>query len=364
MAGVHELTRVEARRIAVRAQLLGQERPTDLVATVRQLSLLQVEPTSAIAPSAELVLWSRLGSAFSARDLWDAVDEQRLIELDQTLRPPEDLALFRAEMAAAPVSARAADWVQANNDCRREILARLRSDGPLPSSELPDTFVVPWASTGWNNNRNLRMMLDQLVRRGEIAAAGGTGRDRLWDLAERIYPDDPVPPVEEAQRRLDERRLSALGIARASATRLPVEPIHVGSAGEPATIEGVRGEWRVDPAQVGQPFQGRAALLSPFDRLVADRKRLEEVFEFDYILEMYKPASKRRWGYYALPILYGDRLVGKLDAKADRKAGELIVAAVHEDVPFTRAVRQGVDREIADLARWLDLELVRSGQAN
>ncbi len=123
-------------------------------------------------------------------------------------------------------------------------------------------------------------------------------------------------------------------------------------------VEGVRGRWRVDPAQLGQPFAGRAALLSPFDRLLADRKRVDELFEFDYILEMYKPAAQRVWGYYALPILYGDRLVGKLDARADRESGELRVAAVHRDVPFTKAMTAAVDREISDLARWLDLELV------
>jgi uncharacterized protein YcaQ len=365
MATVHELSRTEARRIAVRAQLLTKDRPTDLVETVRQLSMLQVEPTNAVAPSAELVMWSRLGSTFSAQDLWDAVDDLRLIELHQVLRVPEDIALFRAEMAVWPGSGRlrpwqeeVRDWVRANNACRRDILERLRADGPLPASELPDTCVVPWASSGWNNNRNLRMMLDKLVQRGEVAAAGGTGRDRLWDLASRIYPDDPVPPVEEARRLLDERRLSALGIARPRGTKLPVEPVDVGDAGEPAVVEGVRGQWRVDPAQLGRPFAGRAALLSPFDRLLADRKRISELFEFDYILEMYKPAAARMWGYYALPILYGDRLVGKLDATADRKEGELRVAAVHQDVPFTKAMTEAVGREIADLARWLELELV------
>lgn len=103
----------------------------------------------------------------------------------------------------------------------------------------------------------------------------------------------------------------------------------VGSAGEPAAVEGVKGEWRVDPSYLNQPFSGRAALLSPFDRLVHDRRRTAESFEFDYQLEMYKPAAKRRWGYFALPILYGDRLVGKLDATADRKAGAF------ESTPFT-----------------------------
>ena len=140
-----------------------------------------------------------------------------------------------------------------------------------------------------------------------------------------------------------------------------MEPLNVGDAGEEAIVEGVRGRWRVDPAQVGQPFVGRAALLSPFDRLLADRKRMAEVFEFDYVLEMYKPAAARMWGYYALPILYGDRLVGKLDATADRKEGELRVAAVHQDVPFTKAMTGAVEREIAGLARWLELEPVLPG---
>ncbi len=366
MATVHELSRTDARRIAVQAQLLTKQRPTDLIDTVRQLSLLQLEPTKAVAPTAELVLWSRLGSAFDPQELWDAVDEQRLIELHQTLRVPDDIALYRAEMAEWPGSGELSewredlrDWVTANNACRRDILERLRTDGPLPTSELPDTCVVPWASSGWNNNRNVRMMLDKLVQRGEVAAAGGSGRERLWDLASRIYPDDPVPPVEEALRLRDERRLSALGIARAKSTRLPFEPVDVGEAGEPAVVEGVRGQWRVDPAQVGQPFAGRAALLSPFDRLLADRKRMGELFEFDYILEMYKPVAKRRWGSYALPILYGDRLVGKLDATADRDAGVLRVAAVHRDAPFSKAMAAAVDREINDLAHWLQLELVR-----
>jgi uncharacterized protein YcaQ len=130
--------------------------------------------------------------------------------------------------------------------------------------------------------------------------------------------------------------------------------------GESAIIDGVRGEWRVDPAQLGLPFSGRAALLSPFDRLVHERTRTLEIFEFDYALEMYKPVAQRRWGYYALPILYADRLVGKLDAIADRKAGVLRVHAVHQDVPFSPAMVAAVDEEIADLARWLQLDIVRA----
>src|SRR5207342_2581350 len=143
----------------------------------------------------------------------------------------------------------------------------------------------------------------------------------------------------------------------ASGPERPVEPVGVGEAGEPAVVEGVKGPWRVDPSLLGRPFTGRTALLSPFDRLVHDRKRAVELFDFDYQLEMYKPAPKRRWGYYALPVLHHDRLVGKVDATADRAAGVLRVDAVHEDVPFTAAMRSGVRTELADLARWLGLTL-------
>jgi len=365
---VHQLSRADARRIAVQAQLLDAPRPTDLFDVVRHLTLLQLEPTAAIAPSADLVLWSRLGSAYSPQDLRDAVDEQRLIELRGMVRPAEDLVLYRAEMAEWPGTGelkdwqeQRRDWVEINGGCRHDILERLRADGPLTARELPDTCVQPWASSGWNNNRNLTMMLDFLVQRGEVAAAGGTGRGRLWDLASRVYPDDPPVPTEEALRRRNDRRLHALGIARARAAKSPGEPVDVGQAGEPAEVEGVKGQWRVDPSWLDRPLSGRAALLSPFDRLVQDRKRLAELFEFDYQLEMYKPAAKRRWGYYALPILYGDRLVGKLDATADRDRGVLLVDAIHRDVELTPAMEDAVHAEIEDLARWLDLELLLPG---
>jgi uncharacterized protein len=126
--------------------------------------------------------------------------------------------------------------------------------------------------------------------------------------------------------------------------------------GEPAVVEGVKGTWRVDPSLLGQPFSGRAALLSPFDRLIHDRRRMVELFGYDYQLEVYKPAAKRRWGYFALPILYGDRLVGKLDATADRDAGVLRVDAIHQDVPFDGTMTAAVDGEVKDLAHWLGLD--------
>jgi uncharacterized protein len=363
VTGPHQLTRADARRVSVRAQLLDAARPTDLMTVLRHLTVLQHDPISAVAPSADLVLWSRLGSAYDPGELRDAVDEQRVIDLHGLLRPAEDIALFRDRMARWPGTGELREWevervawVEANEACRLDLLERLRADGPLPIRELPDTCEVPWGSTGWTNNKNVQRMLGFMVQRGEVATAGGWGKDRLWDLAERVYPDDPVPPAEEADRLLRERRLRSLGIARVRVAEAPGEPYDVGGAGEPAVVEGVKGEWRVDPRYLdGAAFAGRAALLSPFDRLVADRKRLAELFDYEYLLEMYKPAAKRRWGYYALPILYGDRLVGKLDATADRSAGVLRVTAVHEDEPFTPQVRAAVAAEIDDLARWLGL---------
>jgi uncharacterized protein YcaQ len=361
---VHQLSRTDARRIAIRAQYLSRERPAGLLELVRQLTLLQVDMTAAVAPNADLIAWSRLGSGYSPADLETLVGNQSLVEFQMYLRPGEDIALYRADMADWPGRGELADWqefrrdwVDANRGCRLDILDRLRGDGPLPARELPDTTAVPWQSSGWSNERNVLRLLEFMETRGEVAVAGRQGRERLWDLADRIYPDDDVVPSVEALLIRDRRRLGALGIARARVALPPGEPNHVGEAGEPVVVEGVRGQWRVDPEQLGQPFHGRAALLSPLDRLVFDRKRMTELFEFDYQLEMYKPAAQRRWGYFALPILYGDRLVGKLDATADHKAGVLRVDAVHEDAPFTKAMTTAVTAEIRSLATWLALDL-------
>jgi uncharacterized protein YcaQ len=248
----------------------------------------------------------------------------------------------------------------ANELFRNEVLDELDADGPMRSRDLRATAQVPWRSSGWNADRNVRMMLECLLGRGEVAIHGRRGNQRLWDLAERVYPSDvDAVPRDEASRIRDERRLRALGLARSGGTVLPGEPIHVGETGEPAVVEGTRGEWRVDPGALGQPFEPRTALLSPFDPVVRDRVRAEDLFEFEYVLEMYKPAAKRRWGFFALPILHGDRLVGKVDATADRKAGRLFVDAVHEDTPFTPATTRAVDAEVVALAGWLGLTLDR-----
>lgn len=349
----------------MRAQLLDAPRPDDLLDVVRRLGVVQADQTAAVAPNADLVCWSRLGPEYRPADLAALRSAGAIVEVGMLLRPAAHVALLRQDMLdwpgrppGRPWHEDLREWVAANDECRREILEVLRGDGPLPTADLPDTCAVSWRSSGWNNNRDRIRMLEMMEQRGEIAVADRAGRERLWDLAERVYPDAAAVPAIEAERRRGELRLRALGIARAKTTETPNEPNHVGEVGEEAEIEGVRGRWRVDPDQLDrleEPFRGRAALLSPLDRLVYDRKRMGEIFEFDYQLEMYKPAAKRRWGYFALPILYGDRLVGKLDATADHEAGVLRIAAVHRDLEFSATMAKAVDAEIRALARWLDL---------
>jgi uncharacterized protein YcaQ len=210
--------------------------------------------------------------------------------------------------------------------------------------------AVPWQSSGWTNDRNVTQMLEFLAAGGVVAVASRRGRERLWDLAERVYPADmAVVPADEARHIRDERWLRALGVAR---------PQVVGAAGVAGEIEGTSGVWRVDPEASAEDFAGRTALLSPFDRLIHNRARAVDLFDFDYVLEMYKAKAQRRWGYFALPVLHHDQLVGKVDAATDRDASRLQVQAVHQDVSFTTAMSAAVQAELESLARWLGLDCV------
>ena len=361
-----ELSIDQARRIAVHAQLLDAPRPTDLLDVVDRLTMLQIDPTAAVAPSADLVLWARLGSSYRPSDLTAALDDRRLHETVAYIRPPGDVAAVVSEWVGREFHPAMTEWLEANQQFRQDILDRLDADGPLLSRDIPDTSAVPWPSSGWTNNRNVTKMLESMARRGQIAIAGRKGRQRYFDLPERVY-GGPLEALthDEATRFRNERRLAALGIARASGPEMPGEQAYVGDAGLEVTVAGTPGTWRVHEPHleaVSGPsgdFSGRTALLSPFDQLVHNRTRAEQLWGFEYYLEMYKPKDQRRWGYFALPILHHDRLVGKLDAQADRKAGVLVVNAVHEDVPFTTRMTRDVDREITDLAGWLGLEVSR-----
>ncbi len=360
----------EARRIAVRAALLdGTATDSALDDVVRALAMVRVELTTIVMPAADHVLYSRLGNAVRPGDAERVLARGGLWERTWMLRPLEHLPLFTAGFRTWLDRAGARGWVEANAYFRQSILDRIGDVGPLTSADIPDEAVAPWPSTGWTNDRNVTQMLELLHGAGELAVVGRAGRYRVWDLAENVLPAallDPAAevPREQAARLRSEHLLAACGIMRDSIAVSPQELHGVVPVGVPATIEGVAGRWRVDPAQLepaasDRDLPDRITLLSPFDRLLTDKQRQLRLFEFDYGIEMYKPEQLRRRGPFALPILHGDRLIGSVDARADRRAGSLVVHGITADTPFSPAVRDAVDLELERLARWLRLDLVR-----
>ncbi|MFM9920463.1 DNA glycosylase AlkZ-like family protein [Lacisediminihabitans sp. H27-G8] len=357
MVSPRVLTLDDARRIAVRSQLLDAERPGDVIEVAEQLGAVKIDPTRVIAACEHTVLWSRIGYAYEPGQLKDAVERDHLLfEFDGAFRPVSLLPLMLPAMRQWPRRERTRQWLDANSRFRSEVLARLRAEGPLLASDIPDTADVTRPPDGWFGSNQVPIMLDFLSRQGEVAIVGREGRHRRWDLAERVYPTDlPELEPEEAERQWDERRLQAAGIARQKSPWTPV-----GMAGEPVRIEGLRSTWRVDPAALAtldQDAGGRVAFLNPYDALLFDRPRLREIFEFEYVLEQFKPKPQRKYGLFAHPILMGDRFVGMLEAEMDRTESVLRIAAVHEFLPFDPEEDEMVRGEISELARWLGVEV-------
>ena len=351
----HQLTRDEARRIAVRAQLLDADRAGDVVEVAETLGAIKIDPTATIATAEHSILWSRIGLGYEPVQLSKAVETDRLLfEFDGAFRPMSLLPLMLPGMRRWPQRASTREWLEANDSFRTDVLARLRAEGRLRASDIPDTATVTRPPDGWYGSNQVVHMLDFLQRQGEVAVVGREGRHRLWDLAERVYPQNlPEYELEEAERMLDERRLQAAGIAKQKSpwTR-------VGLAGEAAVVEGSSWKFRVDPeaiAALDSDPGGRVAFLNPYDGMLFDRPRLKEIFEFEYVLEQFKPKPQRKYGFFAYPILMGDRFVGMLDAAASDD--KLTVNAVHEFVPFDAEEDEMVRAEIADLAQWLQVEV-------
>jgi hypothetical protein len=299
---LEEVSVEEARRIAVRAQLLDGS-ATDVLSTVQTLGFLQLDPISTVAPPQQLVLWSRLGSYDRGeldRLVWE---ERKLVEWHAFLYPIEDLPLLKAQMKTREGTwqRQRREFLRENAAYRRYVLRELERRGPLLSREIEDHKPSGREAHRWWGERKMGLMLEVLNALGEVAVVGRRGKQRLWDLAERWYPETETIPWPEAKKRIAERRFRSLGV------RLE------------------RGKLYAHPDAVDGPVPNRLTFLSPFDRLVHDRKRAEALWEFFYRLEMYVPKVKREYGYYVLPILRGDRVIGRIEPVYDRKSGKLEV---------------------------------------
>jgi uncharacterized protein len=351
---MHRLTRDEARRIAVRAQLLDADRPADVVEVAEQLGAVKIDPTATIAPSEQTICWSRIGWSYEPGQLTKAVeDDRQLFEYDGNFRPVSLLPAMWPLMRARKVREATRQYLDANAAFRADILRRLTADGPLQAADIPDTSVVQAKNEGgWYGSNQVPRMLDLMMYLGEVAVTGRVGRQRVWDLAERVYQGHGAElEPDAAEEYLAHRRLQALGIARQKSSWSGV-----GTAGEAAEVEGSTWKWRVDPeaiAALDDDPGGRAAILNPYDRMLFDRPRLIEVFDFEFVLEQFKPKAQRVYGYFAHPILVGDRFIGLLDAALDKKKETLVVGAVHELLPFDDDEREMVQAEIRDLGEWL-----------
>ena len=310
----------------MRSQLLDGS-ATSVLETVRRLGFLQLDPISTVAPPQHLVLWSRLGSYDRAeldRLLWE---ERKLVEWRAFVYPMEDMPLLRARMRRLPTPG-GRQFLRANQSFKRYVLRELEERGPLLSREIEThQSRIGKDRHDWWGARQMGLMLEVLAGAGHVAVVGRLQGQRVWDLAERWYPETEMVPWREAERLIAEKRWRALGV-KLERGRLLVHP-----------------DVSADPVPAA-----RTTFLSPFDRLIHDRSRTEALWGFRYRLEMYVPKAKREYGYYVLPILRGDRIVGRIEPVWNRRTRELAVNGTWWE-PGARPV--SLEKPLRALSRWL-----------
>jgi uncharacterized protein YcaQ len=396
------IDRTTARRLAVAVQRLSgtppRSSPKAVLGVIRSIRCVQLDPIAVVARSPLLVLGSRI-AGFDPRHL------DRLLWRDRSVYEywahaasivlAEDHpihAWFMRQYARDDGSGwnrRRLDWMAANARLKRSVLAQIRLEGPVLARRISGGLAgESWRSSGWTNERNVDRMLGFLWGSGTIMVAGREGIQKLWDLTERVLsPDAPRERLSdlEVTRRAVDRSLHGLGVGtpqqikthftrdRYPELRRVLAEFERTGRIERVTVEHhgstVPGTWYVhrddvpllDRIERGR-WEPRTTMLSPFDNLIADRARSELLFDLSYRMEIYVPKDQRRYGYYAMPVLDGDRFVARVDPAMDRVSGRLLVRAVHPEpqVRITRASGRPVWEAVRSLASWLgatDIEL-------
>ena len=375
---MEQLSTAEARALALHAQGLAAPRGTgapDLRALVDALGVVQIDSVNVLVRSHYLPGFSRLGAYDPAQlDRLSHHGPRKVFEYwghEASLLPVALHPLLRWRMASPH------PWTTVRAFGRRkallrEVLARIEESGPLPASEL--AVGKPKQAGGWWQWSEAKVAVEHLFWTGRVTSAGRRGFERLYDLPERVLPAAilarPTPAPADAQRALIERSARALGVATDKDLRdyyrLPLAPARAAIADlveagalVPVAVEGWPKAYRHRDAVPGAIDAGRAALLSPFDSLIWARERTLRLFGMAFRIELYTPQAKRVHGYYVLPFLLGDRLVARVDLKADRTAGTLLVQASHAEPGMPAAAPAALAAELAAMARWLGLERVR-----
>lgn len=380
-----------ARRIALAAQGFAGDRPEKATnlghvrRAIDRLGLLQIDSVNVLTRAHYLPLFSRLGNYDSAhldQLAWGRKSRRGLFEFwahEASLLPLDTHHLWRWRMERAAKAegdgkGKLHIFARANRRFIEDVRRQLRDKGPLAASDLEgDTGKKgPW--WGWSD---AKYAMEWLFFAGEVTTATRRGAfERVYDLTERVLPADilskPTPSPEEAQRELLRRASRALGVATEFDLR---DYYRLGVADTKARLAEMVEEGELLPVQVEgwkhaayldntlgkgahQPRKVEArALLAPFDPLVWERDRTERIFDFFYRIEIYTPVAKRKHGYYVLPFLLGDRLVGRVDLKSDRANSALIAHAIHyEKGVLARDVYGPLKEELRLMADWLGLE--------
>jgi uncharacterized protein len=388
------ISRTVARRLAIVAQGLAGPRPhadaAGIMEVVGRLGCLQLDPINIVARSHLLVLWSRLGSY--DQGLLDLLlwQERRLFEYwahAASIVLMQDYPIHQMRMRSYGKksdswSQQVSEWMRQNEPLRISILTALQQRGPLRSRDFEDTAMVAWQSSGWTGGRTVSRMLDFLWAQGHILVARRVGAHKWWDLAERCLPLAWISQEPLAEHEVvcaaAQKALRALGVATArEVTEHFTRHRYPGLSEVLTHLEATEHILRVRVLEQGKELAGpwfvhadwlpvlerleqqiwesRTTLLSPFDNLICDRKRTARLFDFTYQSEIYTPKDKRRFGYYVMPILSGDQLIGRIDPTFDRGRKRLIINAVHAEPAtlITGETGQAIAVAIEELAAFL-----------